>query len=338
MLEDVLGRSLSSLRISVTDRCNLRCGYCMPERDYVWLSRDKLLSFAELETVARAFAALGVTRLRLTGGEPLLRTDLQVLVGMLSALPGVEDLAVTTNGVLLPRDAAALRAAGMRRVTVSLDTLRADRFEGLTGRPQLDQALEGIDAAAAAGFDSVKINSVVIRGTNDDEVLSLLEYGRSKGAEVRFIEYMDVGGATRWSQGEVFSRADILEVIGREFGEVKPMAVGSAPAERFELSDGTVFGIISSTTAPFCRSCDRARVTADGMLYLCLYAQHGLDLRAPLRAGASVDDLAALIRSTWERRVDRGAEQRLAAADRQPLATPVELRADPHLEMHTRGG
>lgn len=310
----------------------------MPERDYEWLPRDKLLSFRELASVAGAFAELGVTRLRLTGGEPLLRTELPVLVGMLSQLSGIADLALTTNGVLLPRDADALVAAGMRRVTISLDTLRRDRFRSLTGRDQLSEVLAGVDAAAAAGFESLKINAVVVRGSNDDEVLEILEYGRSKGAEVRFIEYMDVGGATRWSSDEVFSRADVLRAVADRYGEPTPQPSGSAPAERFELSDGTVFGIIPSTTAPFCGSCDRTRLTADGMLYLCLYAQHGLDLRRVLRAGASPEDLAGLIRSTWERRADRGAEERLALSERKPLVGLSELRADPHLEMHTRGG
>ena len=177
-----------------------------------------------------------------------------------------------------------------------------------------------------------------MRGRNDDEILPMLEYGRSVGAEVRFIEYMDVGGATQWSTEEVFSRRDILNVVTRQLGAPRELPVGSAPAERFELEDGTIFGVISSTTAPFCRSCDRSRLTADGMLYLCLYAKHGLDLRQVLRSGASPQDLATLVRSTWQRRTDRGAEERLAEHDRQPLARARELRSDPHLEMHTRGG
>jgi cyclic pyranopterin phosphate synthase len=338
MITDTLGRPLASLRISVTDRCNLRCSYCMPERDYVWLPRAHLLTFQELAAAAAVFAELGVSKLRLTGGEPLVRSELPVLVRMLSEVRGVRDLALTTNGVLLRQHAVALAAAGLQRVTVSLDTLRHDRFRALAGRDRLDEVLAGIAAATAAGFASIKINTVVLRGTNDDEILSLLEYGRRVGAEVRFIEYMDVGGATRWRSEQVFPRREILDLVERRHGPARPIPAGSAPAERFELPDGTVFGVISSTTTPFCRSCDRGRLTADGMLYLCLYARHGLDLRQALRSGASRDELKSLIRSAWRQRDDRGAERRLEELDRKPLVDATELRSDPHLEMHTRGG
>jgi cyclic pyranopterin phosphate synthase len=276
--------------------------------------------------------------LRLTGGEPLIRSELPVLVGMLSKVSGVEDLALTTNGILLPKHAADLATAGMQRITVSLDTLRRDRFLELAGRDRLGEVLAGIEAAAEAGFASIKINTVLVRGTNDDEILPMLEFGRQVGAEVRFIEYMDVGGATRWASDNVFARQDILDVVSGCYGPMRPLPSGSAPAERFELSDGTVFGVISSTTAPFCRSCDRSRLTADGMLYLCLYAKHGLDLRQVIRAGCSPQDLEALIRSTWQGRSDRGAEERLEELDRKPSVEAQDLRRDPHLEMHTRGG
>ena len=335
---DRRGRPLGSLRISVTDRCNLRCQYCMPEPEYVWLPRTDILAFEEIGALADIFTGLGVDRVRLTGGEPLLRTDLADLIRMLAARPAIRDLALTTNGLLLGEQAAALRAAGLPRITVSLDTLRPGRFKDLTRVNALDAVQAGL-AEAAARFDLVKIDTVVIRGLNDDELIDILEYGRTLGAEVRFIEYMDVGGATRWSLADVVSRADMLQVIEAHYGRVQPIDERtSAPADRFRLDDGTTFGIISSTTAPFCRDCDRCRLTADGMWYLCLYALTGTNLRDPLRAGASPEELRRLIESVWTARDDRGAELRAAAADRQPLIPVETLRNAPHLEMHTRGG
>ncbi len=336
---DTLGRPLRNLRISVTDRCNLRCQYCMPEEDYVWLPREDLLRFEEMSVLVDIFAELGVEKLRLTGGEPLLRRDLPALVRMLAAKPGIRDLAITTNGVLLSEQAQALYAAGLHRVTVSLDTLRPERFKRLTRRDYHAKVLEGIDAAKQAGFKGLKLDTVVMRGSNDDELVDLIEYGKRVGVEVRFIEYMDVGGATQWSMDAVLSRAAMLERLERHYGRIQPVIEeSSAPADRFRLSDGTIFGIISSTTAPFCRSCDRSRLTADGMWYLCLYAKDGTDLRGPLRGGASKDEIKSLIIPTWQRRADRGAEERLGLTDRHPLVQISELRRDPHLEMHTRGG
>ena len=337
-LLDTFERPLLNLRLSVTDRCNLRCAYCMPEKDYVWLPREDVLTFEEFSTLVDVFASLGVNKLRLTGGEPLLRRDLSALVHMLAAKPGLTDLAMTTNGVLLAEHADALRAAGLGRVTVSLDTLRAKRFTDLTRFDSLDAVLEGIDAASRA-FGRFKIDSVIIRGVNDDELPDLVEYGRLKNAEVRFIEYMDVGGATRWSPSDVVSRAEILERLAVRYGPIEPLVeVSSAPADRFRLPDGTVFGIISSTTAPFCGSCDRSRLTADGMWYLCLYASRGVDLRAALRGGATTEELIALITGRWQARTDRGAEDRLALGERRAFVLITDLRKDPHLEMHTRGG
>jgi len=336
---DTLGRPLRNLRISVTDRCNLRCQYCMPEEEYVWLPREDLLTFEEVSALVDVFAGLGVDKVRLTGGEPLLRRDLPRLVRLLAAKPRIRDLAITTNGVLLSEQARVLYEAGLHRVTVSLDTLRPERFRRLTRRDDHAKVLEGIDAVGQAGFKGLKLDSVVMLGTNDDELVDLLEYGKRVGAEVRFIEYMDVGGATLWSMDAVLPRAGILERLERHYGRIEPVIEEStAPADRFVLPDGTIFGIISSTTAPFCRSCDRSRLTADGMWYLCLYAKIGTDLRGPLRAGASKDELKALIIPTWQRRADRGAEERLAVVDRAPLVQIGELRKDPHLEMHTRGG
>jgi cyclic pyranopterin phosphate synthase len=339
-MNDTLGRPLRNLRLSVTDRCNLRCQYCMPEDDYVWLPREDVLHFEETSALVDVFLSLGVDKIRLTGGEPLLRRDVAALVAMIAAKPGLKDLALTTNGVLLADQIDALKGSGLGRITVSLDTLHRDRFKMLTRFDQLDAVHAGISAARRA-FGHLKIDTVVIRGVNDDELAPLIEYGRSVNGEIRFIEYMDVGGASRWSPERVVSRTEILDVLQRRYGTIVPIDEpgSSAPAERYALEDGTTFGIIASTTDPFCRTCDRSRLTADGMWYLCLYATRGLDLRAPLRAGATADGLRAIIGSGWGARADRGAEERLALGERRAFV-PVQdlLRKDPHLEMHTRGG
>ena len=335
---DLLSRPLRNLRLSVTDRCNLRCQYCMPEADYVWLPKEDLLHFEEISVLADLFISLGVDRMRLTGGEPLLRRNLSSLVSMLSAKPGLADLALTSNGVLLGEQVDALKAAGLRRITVSLDTLRPDRFIALARFDELTRVKEGI-AAASRAFGHLKIDSVVIKNVNDDELIDLIEYGRTVNGEVRFIEYMDVGGATNWSLASVLSRQEILDRLSRHYGGVEPIVEqSSAPADRFTLPDGTVFGIISSTTDPFCRNCDRSRLTADGMWYLCLYATRGIDLRAALRAGRSPEEIAAIITSGWQQRDDRGAETRLALGERRAFVPIKALKQDPHLEMHTRGG
>ena len=336
---DLRGRPLGSLRLSVTDRCNLRCEYCMPEEEYRWLPREDILTFEEIGALADVFADLGVNQVRLTGGEPLLRRDLDRLVRLLAGKPGLADVAMTTNGVLLARHAAALRDAGLHRVTVSLDTLRPDRFVRLTRLDALGDALAGIDAAVQAGFSPLKIDTVVIRGVNDDELVDLVEFGKARGAEVRFIEYMDVGGATRWSMDAVFTRQDVLRTLAARYGPVEPIAEDSAaPADRYRLPDGTVVGVISSTTEPFCDDCNRSRLTADGMWLLCLYATEGLDLRTPLRRGATADDLRALITGMWQQRTIRGAVERLTAAHRDTFIPLATLKRDSHLEMHTRGG
>jgi len=276
---------------------------------------------------------------RLTGGEPLLRRDLELLIGVLARKPRLRDLAMTTNGVHLAGRAKSLHTCGLRRITVSLDTLRPDAFRAFTQRDELARVLAGIDDAMDAGFESVKIDTVVIRGANDAELLDLVEFARERGAELRFIEYMDVGGATRWSTDQVVSRAEILERLTTRYGRPEPLQEqSSAPAERFRLPDGLVLGVISSTTSPFCGTCDRSRLTADGMWYLCLYARLGIDLRALLRSGADEAELSAAIARGWQGREDRGAEERLAAHARGALAQAGELRANPHLEMHTRGG
>ena len=337
---DRFGRPLRNLRLSVTDRCNLRCSYCMPEEEYVWLPRADILTFEELARLVDVFLGLGVEKIRLTGGEPLLRRNLDVLVGLLARKGGLRDLALTTNGILLEEQAQALKKAGLARLTVSLDTLRAERFRALTRRDELGRVLAGLAAAGTAGFTGTKLNAVVLRGVNDDELVELLIFAHERELEVRFIEYMDVGGATGWNAQAVVPRAEMLERIGRALGRVEPDPTPdpAAPAERFVLPDGTRFGIIASTTEPFCSACDRARLTADGQWFTCLYAPTGTDLREPLRGGASREELAARILGVWRERRDRGAEERLGLSERGTLAAPSRLRADPHLEMHTRGG
>ena len=311
----------------------------MPEPDYAWLPRESILDFEEIAILADVLTSLGVDRVRITGGEPLLRRDLPHLVEMLASRPAIDDLALTTNGVLLADHAPALRAAGLHRITISLDTLRRDRFQAIARFDELRAVLAGIDAAAHAGFDSLKIDTVVMRGRNDDELPALIEYGRRVGAEVRFIEYMDVGGATHWSMGAVVSRREMLAHLEAAFGAVTPLpGRDSAPAERFSLPDGTTFGIIASTTEPFCASCDRSRLTADGLWLLCLYAHGGLDLRRPLREGATREELVNLVRTVWTMRADRGAEERLGSPAREVLIPVAALKRDAHLEMHTRGG
>ena len=342
-LRDALGRPLTSLRLSVTDRCNLRCMYCMPGEHYRWLPQSHLLSFEELVKLVDIFTALGVRRVRLTGGEPLLRRDLDRLVSLLAANPLIEDLALTTNGVLLAEQAGALHRAGLHRVTVSLDTLRPERFLRITRRDEHARVLNGIATVRLAGFSGTKIDAVIMRGVNDDELGDLIEFGRANDAEVRFIEYMDVPGATHWNMQNVVSGAEMLANLERRYGRITAVASdGSAPASRFLLSDGTVFGIIASTTAPFCARCDRSRLTADGIWYRCLYAMAGTDLRSVLRGAGSRDETAAriadLVGSVWRARTDRGAEQRKADHARSAFVPLDALQRDPHFEMHTRGG
>ena len=336
---DRFGRPLGSLRISVTDRCNLRCSYCMPEDSYIWLPRASILRFEEVERLTGVFVRLGATKIRLTGGEPLLRKDMADLVARIAGVPGITDLAMTTNGLLLSRYARVLRQRGLRRITVSLDTLRPERYRDMTRADRMDEALAGIEAAQREGFP-LKLNAVVVRGVNDDELFDLLEFGRAQGLEVRFIEYMDVGGATHWADRLVVPRAEMLERIAARYGKTVPAPSGdsTAPAERYYLTDGTSFGIIASTTEPFCRTCDRSRLTADGMWYRCRYAATGMSLRDLMRAGASDDELAEAIRRGWSQRSDRGAEERADASDRGVLYQVEGLRRDPHREMHTRGG
>lgn len=341
-ISDIYGRPLRSLRLSVTDRCNLRCQYCMPEEEYTWLPRGNILTFEETCALTDLFTELGVQKVRLTGGEPLLRRGLPTLTCMLARNPRITDLALTTNGLLLEEQATALHEAGLSRVTVSLDTLRPERLKVLTRRDTFDRVLRGIAAVGKAGFTGLKLDVVTIRGYNDDELVDLIEYGKHVRGEVRFIEYMDVGGATDWSMNKVLSRAAMLDLLARHYGRIIPVIEkSSAPAQRFALPDGTTFGIIASTTTPFCATCDRSRLTADGLWFRCLYARDGTDLRQLLRQGASREEIKHLILSGWRGRRDRGAEERKELERvglRARLIEVERLREDSHLEMHVRGG
>ncbi|GAA5534610.1 GTP 3',8-cyclase [Deinococcus aluminii] len=317
VLLDRLGRPLRDLRISVTDRCNLRCTYCMPASvfgpDYAFLPRAELLTFEEIERLSRAFVALGVRKLRLTGGEPLLRRDLPELVARLSGIEGVDDIALTTNGLLLPRLAADLKAAGLKRVTVSLDSLDPEVFgqmNGLNVHPQ--RVLDGIEAALKAGL-GVKVNTVVQRGVNDAGLRELWLALREQ-AVVRFIEFMDVGNHNGWNLDAVVPSREVLARLsangtGAEFQPVNPHYRGEVAA-RHQDGAGHEVGLISSVTAPFCGDCSRARLSAVGVLYTCLFADQGTDLRAPLRAGADDAALRELIAGVWQGRRDRYSEER----------------------------
>lgn len=336
MVSDRFGRPMRALRVSVTDRCNLRCAYCMPEAHYTWLPKASLLTFEETVRLVRACAANGVTKVRLTGGEPLLRRELPQLVGMLGEVPELDDLALTTNGTRLAQMAVPLKAAGLQRLTVSLDTLVPARLLAHARSTEHAAVLAGLDAAAAAGFRGTKINAVIMRGVNDDELVPLLEFARARGCEMRFIEYMDVGGASGWSAEAVVSADEMLARLASELGPITPLPRGddpSAPAERFRAADGTVFGIVASTTRPFCRDCDRARLTADGTLFTCLYGTAGTDLRSLVRSGADDAALARVVADTWTVRSDRGAEQRAQLSRRT-----AQRGVDMHREMHVLGG
>ena len=336
---DQYARPLSSLRVSVTDRCNLRCSYCLPEGSQVWLPKAEIATLEELASLVRVMTLVGTTKVRITGGEPLLRRDLPTLVQALAEIPAIQDLAMTTNAIPLPDLAGDLRSAGLGRLTISIDTLQAARYKTNTKRDSHGKLLAGIRYAEEAGFTPLKLNTVVVRGTNEDELAALLRFARERGHQARFIEYMDVGGALNWDPALVVPRSEILHRLESECGPIKALAPGdSSPANLFTLSDGTVFGIIASVTAPFCGACDRARLTADGKLFTCLYAADGLDLLGPLRAGAAEEDLATMVDGRWRSRDDHGGQDRLEVSDRGPSAQIPDLLAKPHLGMHTKGG
>jgi cyclic pyranopterin phosphate synthase len=332
---DMLGRLLRDVRISVTDRCNFRCPYCMPaevygER-YRFLPKPEILTFEEIARLARIFVGLGARKLRLTGGEPLLRADLPALVAMLAAIPGVEDLALTTNGHLLPRLAEPLARAGLRRVTVSIDSHDEAVFRRMSGGfSSPARVLEGIAAAERAGLAPIKINCVVERGANEHTVVDLARRFRGTGHIVRFIEYMDVGTRNAWDVAKVVPAREIVERIDAEL-PLEPLGAQyrGEVAERWRYRDGAgEIGVIASVTQPFCGDCTRARLSAEGALVTCLFAAGGRDLKGPLRAGASDDELRALIAGTWQRRSDRYSEER----------ANLPLRAPRRIEMYQIGG
>jgi cyclic pyranopterin phosphate synthase len=349
---DVLGRGLREMRLSVTDRCNFRCGYCMPSDvfhdDAQFLPRPEILTYEEIARLARVFVhGFGVHKLRVTGGEPLLRRDLPRLIRWLAEIPGATDLALTTNGFLLAELAEELRAAGLSRITVSVDSLDPLQFAEMSGAKgahaleRLPRVLAGIDAALAAGFDQIKLNCVVIAGRNDSAILPLAERFRGTNVIVRFIEYMDVGTQNAWRLDEVVPATEIV----RRISEAWPLEA-AAPnhrgevAQRFRYRDGAgEIGVIASVTQPFCGDCQRGRLSADGKLLSCLFAQSGFDLKAPLRAGASDAELVALIRQVWSHRSDRYSEQRAElGAHARPGTSSSDAKTRRRLEMYQVGG
>jgi GTP 3',8-cyclase len=335
-LLDTLQRPMTDFRISVTDRCNFRCTYCMPFDEYKWIDRQEILSFEEIERVARLFLTFGIKQIRLTGGEPLVRKDLPQLIGRLAVLPGLEDISLTTNGALLAEQAQDLRASGLSRINVSIDTLKPDRFMALTKRGNLPEVLNGVFAAKRSGMSPIKINAVVMRGINDDEILDLVEFARANGFEMRFIEYMDVGNSNGWSLEKTVTKREILATVESRF-PVREVgrANGSAPAVDYEFVDGAGgIGIIGSVTEPFCASCTRVRLTADGKLVTCLFAESGFDLKAILRSGASDDVLRSEITKIWSGRADRYSDLRW-----QKVQTgEYQARDHKKIEMITLGG
>ncbi len=298
-LIDGFSRPITYLRVSVTDKCNLRCIYCMPEGGLPWLRREEILTYEEITEIVRAAASVGVRTIRLTGGEPLVRRDLSRLVAAIAAIPGVDDVALSTNGLLLEEQLPELVAAGLRRINLSLDTLRPERFEAIARRPGLDTVLRAIDAAIAAGLAPIKLNCVVMRGKNDDELLDFARLTRDRAIFVRFIEVMPVLENTQLQRDAYVSADEILERIAAG-GELRPVTGpgGNGPARYFALAGAAgAVGVISPLSHDYCERCNRVRLTADGRLRLCLFGDHALDLRSPLRAGATTEHLAALLRS-----------------------------------------
>lgn len=329
VLLDTLSRPLRALRISVTDRCNFRCPYCMPREvfgaDYPFLDRKEILRFEEIERLVAIFAAQGVRKVRLTGGEPLLRKGLPDLVARIARISGVEDLALTTNGALLPELSTSLKEAGLHRLTVSLDTLDPARFRKLCDAEiPLSRVLSGLEAARAAGFGPLKLNCVLQRGVNDDEILELAAFAREGGHILRFIEFMDVGTQNGWKLDAVVPAEEVLARLAGAWAiEPVPEPLAGRVVERWRYLDGRgEFGVIASVTKAFCGGCDRARLSAEGSVYTCLFAGSGLDMKQSLRNGASDAELGAMIANTWRRREDRYSELRGAGT---PSASRVEM-------------
>ena len=337
MLRDTYNRPVHDLRISVTDRCNFRCTYCMPLDEYEWLEKSEVLSFEEITRLARLFVQLGVEKIRLTGGEPLARRDLDKLVAKLSALDAAPELCLTTNGSLLAEKVAALKVAGLRRINVSIDSLKPDRFRRITKRGDLDKVLEGLFAAKNHGLQPIKINAVIERGVNDDEILDLVAFSREHGFAIRFIEYMDVGNANQWKSEKMVAKKEILGIVNahfplRQIGREK----GSAPSVDYQFVDGSGdIGVIASVTEPFCRTCTRARLTADGKFVTCLFSNQGYDLKKLMRGGATDAEILQVLSSIWLKRKDRYSEERLVALHSPTGYDPKERKK---IEMISLGG
>ncbi len=314
-LRDALDRPVKDLRISVTDRCNFRCRYCMPLDQYEWIDRKEILSFEEITRLANLFVRLGVEEIRITGGEPLLRHGVENLIAQLAQLDGLKDLSLTTNASLLKEKAALLAQAGLQRINVSLDTINPDKFRMMTRRDDLANVLEGLSAAALHGLRPIKINSVVERGINESDIIDMVDFSRNNGYSVRFIEYMDVGNSNNWVSERMVSKKEIIDRIHAKFPiEEAGRNDMSAPAVNYRFLDGAGnVGVIASITEPFCRGCTRARLTADGKLVLCLFADQSHDLKKMMRSGASDEDLVEAIRSAWQARTNRYSEERLEA-------------------------
>jgi cyclic pyranopterin phosphate synthase len=336
MLLDSYNRPVKDLRISVTDRCNFRCTYCMPLDEYEWINKKEILTFEEITRLANLFVGLGVEKIRLTGGEPLVRKDLDQLVAKLAVNPRLEDLCLTTNGSLLAEQIEALSAAGLKRVNVSIDTLDSDKFKRMTKRGELAKVLEGIFAAKKAGLNPIKLNAVVERGVNDDDIIPLVEFCREHGFAMRFIEYMDVGNANNWTSEKLVPKKEILEAVSacyplREIGRDQ----GTAPAVDYEFVDGKGdIGVIASVTEPFCASCTRVRLTADGKIVTCLFSQIGHDVKKLLRGGASDDEIVDFISAIWTRRTDRYSDERLQAM----RSASYDPKSHKKIEMISLGG
>jgi cyclic pyranopterin phosphate synthase len=332
MIADKFGRPLRDLRISVTDRCNFRCTYCMPAEifgeSYQFLPKDEILTFEEIARLSYIFAGLGVNKLRITGGEPLLRNDLHRLIAMLTEIKGVDDITLTTNGYLLPQQAQQLKDAGLQRVTVSLDTLDDELFKQMNGRGfGTQRVLQGIEKAAEVGLAPIKINAVVQKGVNDHTVVDLARYFKGTGHIIRFIEYMDVGNRNGWKWDQVVPASEIIRRIGAEMPlePLDPNYRGEV-AMRYRYKDGEgEVGVIASVTQPFCGDCTRARLSTDGKIYTCLFASDGLSLRDHIRAGASNDALRDLITGIWSRRIDRYSEERTELAPLQNQRRKIEM-------------
>ena len=338
MITDLFGRPLRDLRISVTDRCNFRCPYCMPAEifgeAYEFLPKDEILTFEEISRLAALFVDAGVNKLRITGGEPLLRVDLFKLIAQLAAIPGADDITLTTNGYLLAQQATQLAEAGLDRITVSLDSLDDEVFKRMNGRGfGTRRVLDGIGRASEAGLNPIKINAVVQKGVNDHTLVDLARYFQGSGHIVRFIEYMDVGNRNGWKLDEVVSAAEIVAMIDAELPlePAEPNYVGEV-ANRWRYRDGSgEIGVIASVTQPFCANCTRARLSTDGKLYTCLFATDGVDLRGPMRQGAFDTDLADIIAGAWRVRRDRYSEERTEL-------TAAEAAARTKVEMYHIGG